>query len=315
MSSGGPVGSLSQSDVGLRSLAPEAWLEGHSPAITRVKAQIFRAAPYFRMAFLTGERGSGEEAAAHMLHQLSPVSHQPFVILTSANAQERFAADRSLDSLATNGMLYLSQIECIPLTIQEALLRQMRKRGSQVPRMVAFAEWGLRPLVKKGNVSPDLASSLGALLIKIPSLRDRSEDIPALLSNILKNVAKRSGALTPQLTTDLLDAAMKRPWPGNLIELQSAAEGLMKHAAKGSLHAPDLDAVLRPVLSETRTMRLDDVIQQHIHTVLFACHGDKQRAAQLLGVSRSSLYRMLHNETHATQGSLQIQSLQPAGSG
>jgi DNA-binding NtrC family response regulator len=306
MSSGLAIGSLSQSDVGLRSLSPGAWLEGSSTAITRVRAQILRAAPYFQMAFLTGERGSGEESAAHVLHQLSPISHRPFLTLTSADAQERFAADRSLDSLATNGMLYLSQTECVPLTIQEALLRLMRKRGSQMPRMVAFAEWGLRPLVREGKVSPELASSLGALVIKIPSLRDRSEDVSAILCHILENIARKSGTVTPQLTTDLLDAAMKQPWLGNLIELYSAAEGLMKHAAKGSLDAHDLEAVLGPVLCETRTMRLDDVIRQHIRTVLFACHGNKQQAARLLGISRSSLYRMLHNEAHAAQESLQM---------
>jgi DNA-binding NtrC family response regulator len=315
MSSGLPVVSLLQSDVGLRSLAPEAWLEGDSPAITRVRAQIVRAARYSRVAFLTGERGSGEEAAAHILHELSPASHRSFLTLTSADAEERFAADGSLDSLLTNGMLYLPQTESISLAIQEALLRLIQKRGSQMPRIVAFTEWGLRPLVKAGHFSSELANVLGVLVIKIPSLRDRSEDIPAILSHILQNIAKQSGAATPQLTTDLLDAAMKKPWLGNLIELHSAAEGLMKRAATGSLQARDLEAVLGPVLCEACTMRLDDVIQQHIRTVLCACHGDKQQAAQLLGISRSSLYRMLHNETHATQEFLRIQSLQPAGSG
>jgi transcriptional regulator of acetoin/glycerol metabolism len=91
------------------------------------------------------------------------------------------------------------------------------------------------------------------------------------------------------LTADLLDAAMKRPWPGNLIGLNAAAEGLMKHAAKGSILAPDLESILGPVLIETQIMRLDDVIQQHIRTVLLACHGDKQQAALLLGISRSAL--------------------------
>jgi DNA-binding NtrC family response regulator len=301
MSSALPVGSLSQSGVSLRSLAPEAWLEGHSPAITRVRAQIVRAAPYFHLAFLTGERGSGEESAAHILHELSPACHRSFFALTSADAEERLAADGSLDSLSTNGILYLPQTESISLAIQEALLRLIQRRGSQIPCIVAFSEWGLRPLVKAGHFSSKLANMLGGLVIKIPSLRDRSEDIPAMLSHILQDIARQSGAATPQLTSDLLDAAMKKPWLGNLLELYSAAEGLMKHAAKGSLQALDLEVVLGPALCETRTMRLDDVIQQHVRTVLFACHGDRQQAAQLLGISRSSLYRMIHNETHATQ--------------
>ena len=297
MSSGPSVESLSQSDVSLRFLSPEAWLEGSSAAITRVRAQIHRAAPYFRTAFLTGERGSGEEAAAHMLHQLSALSQRPFLILSNAEVEKRISVDRSLNSLAPYGMLYLPQIECVSLTLQEALIRLIRKRKPQMPCLVGFDELGLNSLRRAGKLSPGMAGSF-AMVIKIPSLRDRSEDIPALLSHMFRNASTQAGAPASTLDTDLLVTAMKCPWLGNLIELHSTAEGLVKQGAQDSLHSADLEAVLGPAFYEPLTMRLEDVVQRHIRTVLFNCHGDKRRAANLLGISHSSLYRMLKNDSY-----------------
>ncbi len=102
-----------------------------------------------------------------------------------------------------------------------------------------------------------------------------------------------------------MDAARILPWPGNLPQLYSAAEGLMKHANRRVLHASDLDAVLgsasqpaSPHPQETRMLRLDDVIQEHIRSVLVACNGNKLRAAEVLGISRSTLYRMLDIPPH-----------------
>jgi DNA-binding NtrC family response regulator len=86
MSCASLIGSRSQTDNFLRSLSPEEWLQGSSAAISRVRVQILRAAPYFRVALLKGEPGTGGEAAARMLHKLSPVVHKPFLILTSNDA-------------------------------------------------------------------------------------------------------------------------------------------------------------------------------------------------------------------------------------
>jgi DNA-binding NtrC family response regulator len=293
MSSGSLIGTLSGLAVVPPPLSPAGWLEGLSPAITRVRAQILRAAPYFHMALLVGERDTGEEAVARMLHQLSLVRDRPFFSLTPADAEMRMAGDRWLDSLATTGMLYLAKPECLSLAMQEALLRLIRKPGDRALRVVAFSQSGLRPLVRAGTFSAKLANSLEALRITIPSLRDRSEDIPALLSHLVENIVERSGAPSCQLTLGLLDAAMKRPWLGNIIELESAAEGLMKRASKGPLHVVDLEAVLGPVRSEILPLRLEDVVQHHIRTVLFTCNGNVLHAAKVLGISRSTLYRML----------------------
>jgi DNA-binding NtrC family response regulator len=145
-----------------------------------------------------------------------------------------------------------------------------------------------------------LADHLGALRIVIPLLRDRRDDIPQLLACVLQSIAAKTGARLPELAPDLTDAAQRMPWRGNLIQLCSAAEGLMERATHLILHAPDLDAALgaiSPASSsrprEIRMIRLDKIIQEHVRAVLSACNGNKLRSAEVLGISRSTLYRML----------------------
>jgi two-component system response regulator HydG len=284
---------------------PALWLGGSSAAMTHLRGQIRRVAPYFRTALFVGEPGCGEEAAAQILHQQSPLSQRPFISLESAEALSLFGGARSEDALASVGMFYISRPDRLSPIAQTALLLLVRRYGPQAPRIVAFAERGLRPLVSANGFSPELADFLGSLRIVIPPLRDRSEDIPQLLSSLLQRIAAQSGAPLPQLAPDLMDAARLLPWQGNLPQLHSAAEGLMERANQHILHAPDLDAVLgsisqpaSPHPHEIRMIRLDDVIQEHIRSVLFACNGNKLRTAEVLGISRSTLYRMLDIPTH-----------------
>lgn len=294
--------------------SPAPWLAGSSAAITQLRAQIRRVAPHFRTALLVGEAGCGEEGAAQLLHQQSPLSQRPFIHLKSAEAFSLFAGARSEDALASIGMFYISRPDHLSPVAQAALLRLLRRYGAQAPRIVVFALRGLRPLVSANGFSPELADFLGSLRIVIPALRDRREDIPQLLSNLVQRIAAQSGAPLPELATDLLDAARLLPWPGNLSQLHSAAKGLLERANHHILHAPDLDAVLGSTSQpasfnhEIRMIRLDDVIQEHIRSVLFACHGNKLRTAEVLGISRSTLYRMLDIPAHPCTRSQSLDS-------
>jgi DNA-binding NtrC family response regulator len=280
--------------------SPALWLAGSSTAMMQLRAQIHRVAPYFRTALLVGEPDCGEEAAAQLLHQLSPASQRRFISLDASNSLAFFAEARSEDTLASVGMFYILRPDQLPAIAQAALLCLVRRYGPRAPRIVAYAERGLRPLVTANGFSPELAEFLGSLRIAIPPLRDRREDIPHLLSSLVERIAAESGAPLPQLAPDLVDAARRRHWKGNLPQLCSAAEGLMGRANQRILHASDLDAVLGSIsqpasaqLHEIRMIRLEDVIQEHIRSVLFACNGNKLRAAEVLGISRSTLYRML----------------------
>ncbi len=300
--------------------APDLWLAGSSVVMTRLRGQIRRVAPNFRTALLTGERGCGEESAACLLHRLSPLGHRPFVFRPPGAAELLFGLNSLPESVETLGMLYVPRPEHLPRTVQIALLRLVRNHGSQAPRIVAFAERGLRPLVSSGGFSAELADSLGALRIALPPLRDRHEDIPDLLSHIVQDVATQSGFTPPQLAPDLLDASMTLTWPGNFNQLLAAAVALIEYPAGPMLHALDLETVLgvipHPPLHdrrEVRMMRLDDVIQEHIRAVLFACSGNKMRTAEVLGISRSTLYRMLNAQVQPASQSLSSGNLRMTG--
>jgi DNA-binding NtrC family response regulator len=314
------VGNLSPPETNPHSPATDLWLAGPSPAITQLRAQIRRVAPYFRTALLIGERGCGGEAAAHTLYQFSPLSHRPFVNLTSAEANLLFAESHESADLMGTGMFYIPRPERLSRIAQTGLLRLIRRRGPKAPRIVAFAERGLRPLVSASGFSADLAERLGSLRIAIPPLRDRREDIPQLLDHMLQTIAAQSGITPPQLAPDLVDAARKTPWHGNLTQLYSAAEGLMERATHLILHASDLEAVLGAMAQpsardhrEIRMLRLDDVIQEHIRAVLVACNGNKLRTAEVLGISRSTLYRMLDAPAQPPAPSLDFTDLQMTG--
>jgi DNA-binding NtrC family response regulator len=305
------VPSLSSLDVAAAPEMPSKarssalWLAGSSVAITQLRGQIRRVAPYFRTAVLVGEPGCGEEAAAQLLHQQSPRCGRPFLHLKSAEALSLFAGTRSEDALAAVGMFYISRPDQLPPIAQAALLSLTRRYGPQAPRVVAFAQRGLRPLVSANGFSAELADLLGSLRIAMPRLRDRREDIPQLLSSLLQRIAALAEVPLPQLAPDLMDAARSLSWNGNLPQLHAAAKGLLERANQHTLHSPDLDAVLGsisqptpPQLRETRMIRLEEIIQEHIRSVLFACHGNKLRTAEVLGISRSTLYRMLDIPAH-----------------
>jgi DNA-binding NtrC family response regulator len=276
---------------------------GSSQAMTQLLEQIRRVAPYFRTALLTGERDSGEEEAAHALHQFSPLSGLPFVELTPSNAEARLSQRGPPGSELSEGMIYLPRPERIPQSVQQSLLRLLRERGPNAPRLVAFAERGLRSLVSMGAFSAELADSLGALRIVLPPLRERQEDIPLLLTAMVREQAEQLGASTPQLGADLLHAASRQTWPGNFGQLRSVAANLVKRSGSRPLCAAELETVLgtmpvppRRDRREIRMISLDRIIHEHIRAVLFACNGNKLRAAEVLGISRSTLYRMLESK-------------------
>ncbi len=287
-------------------------LLGPSTAMSNLWSRIRRLAPHVRTVLLTGPPYAGQEAAAHLLRDLSTLPNRPFLHWKDAEAEERLSCPSTLSTLPNESFLFLPEVERLSAVSQNGLLRLLRTRRASGFTLVARTLEDLRALVSVGRFSRDLAECLGAVRVHLPALKDRAEDIPMLLSEMLSFRCRSLPGSTPQLSEELLRAAMQHPWPGNLQELSDTADALLVGERRGGeLRAADflraLSLAQAPGSSQTPTARmikLDAVIQEHIYAVLRGCHGNKLRAAETLGISRSTLYRMLDGASQNTSVSL-----------
>lgn len=282
------------------------YLLGDSVAVTHLRAQVQRVGPYFRAALLTGEPGCGDEAVARSLHATSPMADRMFARLTAREAETRFARREGPGKAFTEGMLYLPEVEQLSPGAQAGLLRLIRERSPQTPRLVAYSPRGLRAMVSAGAFSADLAAVLGVVRVGLPPLRERVEDIPMLMDHALGSAASAAGMTAIGLAPGFIEAVEQFDWAGNLEQMFATARWLVEHRAGGALQAEDLCVAVKALARQpeggpppVRMVPLDLVVQEHIRAVLVGCNGNKLRAAEVLGISRSTLYRMLESATPA----------------
>ncbi len=240
---------------------------GESAAAERLRVQVARMAPHFRVALLVGERGTGVETVARRMHGLSGAAADLFCLPAG-----EFAAEVSLPAA---GVLLLAGLESVEPGAQAALLRRLNRVAREM-RVLLATECDPRGMVASGRLRADLYERIGTLEIRVAPLRERSEDLPALLG---EDAVFSAGAL------ELLRCYT---WPGNLVEL---AELKARVSGLGRVvEAADLALAQEPA---ERVVRLNEVIERHVVEVLERVGGNKLRAAELLGISRSTLYRML----------------------
>jgi two-component system response regulator HydG len=274
-------------------------LAGSSAAVTRLRQHLERIAPYYRCALLLGERGSGKEMTARRLHALSPAAQGPFVVCTAAGlAQDGAAVDA-----AQRGTLFVDDVGSLSLPLQDELMRRLavlqRKMRARIAetRLVTASHTDLRSLSASGNFRQDLYGRIAVVELQVVPLRQRAEDIEALVGLCLKQIAP--GGRPAMLAPEAIERLQQHAWPGNLRELRDVIEQAAA-ATEGAViephHLPKLSGAA-PALAETpeevTVERLDDVVRRHVTQVLSRCAGNKFRAAELLGISRSTLYRML----------------------
>lgn len=275
-------------------------LEGESAAIRRVRSQLHRIAPYFRTALILGEDGIGKETVARTLHERSAGIEGRFAVWRRSDLFSYLRQEQPKHTLSFDmqrGTLFLEGIDDLPIPLQDRLLRIFGTPGSlghrSQTRIVAASRRPLRTLVTAGQFREELYRTLGAVEIVLVPLRRRPEDLPS----ILKALSQSIPAL-PDISPAAIARLGRHHWPGNLRELRAVLE----HAANVSRgepleprHLPFIEAGT-PALSqpgEHKLERLQDVVQRHVLDVLTRCSGNKLRASEVLGISRSTLYRML----------------------
>jgi DNA-binding NtrC family response regulator len=301
---------------------PSLRLVGNSPAMVEIYKFISRVADAGSTVLLEGETGTGKEQVARLIHQSGPRGNKRFVVVdcgalpATLLEAELFGAlrgaytgaerDRAgLLESAEGGTVFLDEIGEMDLPFQQRLLRFLQERevrplGSSTPRkvdvrVVAATNRDLRKLVSEAKFREDLWYRLQVTSLRLAPLRERREDIPLLAEHFLEVLRQRSGR-SIRLTKEALEAAMRHSWPGNVRQLQNVLERLailsVTSIISEQMFADALGA-LDPGAKQRGTDSLSSREEDHIRQVLEATHGNKTRAAEILGIERKTLYRKL----------------------
>jgi DNA-binding NtrC family response regulator len=308
-----------------RGEAPLELLLGDSPAMRDVIQQAQRIAETDFSVLILGETGVGKSHLAALIHGLSRRKHKPFITVTVGSMPESLVesqlfghikgaftgASSSKSGLfeeAHGGTLFLDDVDCATPTIQAKILHAVEqknfypiggtKRVDVDTRIIAACNRDLLLEARNGNFREDLYYRLSDMVINLPPLRERGDDIVALARTFLHEVSRELDRTPPRITSDAILLLNRYPWAGNLRELKS----VMKRAAlfvKETLTSEDLSKVMAAAnmttieKSLTRPQTLKELKCQAIEQALAATDGRKMEAARLLDVNYSSFKRML----------------------
>jgi DNA-binding NtrC family response regulator len=305
---------------------------GHSPLMFEVFSKLQRIAPHFQTAMVRGETGTGKELVARTLHRLSLHASGPFVVCDCAAVVETlFESEvfghvrgaftgavqdkQGMVEAANGGTLFLDEVGELPLSIQAKLLRVIQNRevqrvGSQAVRhvdvrVVAATHRDLRAMVADKTFREDLYYRLSVVEIKVPRLADRKEDLPLLERHFLQVFGTRYGKSGLTLTRRAQTLLARYSWPGNVRELENALSYAAMMAERNVIDVRDFpDAMqsnLSSVINEDELLTtLEQVEVKHTLQVLDRVGGNRKRAAEVLGISRATLYRILGKRNAAT---------------
>lgn len=286
---------------------------------------VERVAPTDANVLLLGESGVGKEVMANQIHSLSKRVAKTLVKLNCAafpanmiegelfgyvkGAFTGAVADfPGMIAEASGGTLFLDEIAEMPAELQTRFLRVLQERefrplGSTktIPadfRLIAATNRPAAEALRTGALRQDLYYRLNTFQIEIPPLRDRREDIPALISTFTQRFASQLGKAEPTISSEALDLLLNYRWPGNIRELQNAIEYSVVLADHGQITAKQLPKELQlpPVLQGVKaapgaaTLNLEDQEKNAILQALAQAHGNKKKAAAVLGIHRPTLY-------------------------
>lgn len=294
------------------------------PQMLKICRTVEKVASSNATVLLLGESGTGKEVLARGLHEASPRSKQAFVAINCAAIPENLLESELFGfekgaftgaakttpgklEMADRGTLMLDEIGDLPLSLQAKLLRFLQERvverlGGRSPipidvRIVCATHQDLKAQIRDGRFREDLYYRLAEIVIDIPPLRDRTGDAVLLAQAFLNRYSvseKRSGL---SLSTDALAAIEAHSWPGNVRELGNRIKRAVIMADGPQLQAADIDLVEALPATETvlnlRQVR-EAAERQAVMTALARCDGHIVRAAELLGVSRPTLYDLMH---------------------
>jgi two-component system response regulator HydG len=306
---------------------------GNSPKMQKVLQHLKAYAPTSTSVLILGENGTGKELVARALHANSPRRGKPFVAMNCAALNENLLDDEMFGhedgaftgakgprkgrfEYAHTGTLFLDEIGDMPLSLQAKLLRVLEngevvRIGANTPirvdvRIIAATNKDLQQEVEAGRFRRDLYFRLRVGTIRLPSLRERKEDIPLLGAHFLKELSKRHGKPLPKVAPAVWKAFENHDWPGNVRELKNLLENMLLLDQDGELTLDDLpdDCGIKPADLVRHSLAacgtdtligrpLDEVERYYILKALELTQGNREETARLLGIGERTLYRKL----------------------
>ena len=308
-----------RSRLGERLAARE--LVAASAAMREIKATLVAVAPTASSVLIEGETGTGKEVVAAAIHRLSPRREKPFLpincgaIPSELLESELFGHVRGAFSgavsdtpglfrAAEGGTVFLDEVAELPLQLQVKLLRVLQERqvrpvGStrSYPidcRVVAATNRPLEEAVRTGQVRSDLYYRLNVVKVVLPPLRERKDDVPALVAHFLRDLNDRVGRRVRGVSPEAMEALLAYDFPGNVRELEHLLERALALGARDEIGLRDLPE-LTPRRAPDEESPLERAERETILETLRRTGGDKDAAARELGISRRTLYRRLRD--------------------
>ena len=309
-----------------RGADPFAAIVGKSSALTKDLARAARLLPHRNAsALIVGETGTGKELLARAIHAGGPRSGAPFVAVNCSalpgnlieselfghergSFTDAHAAKPGLFEVADTGTLFLDEIGDLPLGLQAKLLRvledkEIRRVGGTKPRTVdvrilAACNERLPARVRAGEFREDLYFRLSTVVLRLPPLRDRGEDVELIATALIEQLAREHGLPVPPLDLTVRQRLRSHPWPGNVRELKNAVERALLLSPPGELNAEELlppaDAQGQRDTPMPFPAPLDEIAAAAAHATVRLCGGNRSESARRLGISPRRLRRLLN---------------------
>jgi DNA-binding NtrC family response regulator len=303
-----------------------------SKQMQQINELITAMAPSEANVLITGESGVGKEVIANIIHDRSRRADKPMVKLNCAAFPqamiegELFGYVKGAFTGATNdfrgmiaeadgGTLFLDEISEMPAELQTRFLRVLQERefrplGSTKTvranfRVIAATNRPVHQAMAENRLRSDLYYRLNTFQIELPPLRERKADIPPLVASFLKSFARQLGKPEPSISPEAFQKLLDYGWPGNVRELQNAIEYAVVLARQGQITVKELPAEVRLPVALQKSERtanhhdpgavrsLNEMERSAILDALAKCHGNKKKAAALLGIQRPTLYNKM----------------------
>jgi DNA-binding NtrC family response regulator len=307
---------------------------GRSSAMQAILDLVERAGPSSSNVLITGESGTGKEVVARALHQMSPRADRPFIAINCTAIPDTLMESelfghvkgaftgaltdkKGLFEEAQGGTIFLDEIGDMDLGLQAKLLRVLQERtikpvGSNQfksidVRVLAATHKDLKAAISNQTFREDLYYRLAVIPIAVPALRHRPEDIPLLAHHFLRKYSALNGAKNISFTQNALRKLMSLTWPGNVRELENMVERLVVLTRGNQIEADDIPSSDQSTSEQffgqatNDNPTLEQLEKRYIQLIMEKTGGKKEKAAQILGINRRTLYRKEKEYGFATE--------------